>query len=261
MNTIKVLVTVGCLTVVSSALSAEVWCSTNSEVKVKFSATRISLTKSTYFDYLQGKVSLSARSSKKYFKRPILRVVVLTDENGARAVRDTIIDEPNLKIVDDMESSGRFWCRSWWSDNWVTKTTTMPDHGYTGSEAIGKNEMDPRCRTVSQLSSNQVEVAKAKYSNVTYIGLPLDVQTRKGLKGLKQQTMFGYCRFDEDEKATMLGYRLEVWQNGECIAYWDSIRASDIKRLELPEDWHVSFAHPEKFKYRSPWATKEVVRQ
>jgi len=208
MKVMKFIVAAGGLALAASVSAAEIWCSTNSEVKAKFSATRIGITKSTYFDYLQGKIGVTVRTSKKYFKRPILRVVVLTDENCTRAVRDTIVDEPNLKIVDDTESSGRMWYSHWWNDNWVTKTTTMPNYGYTGSDAIGKNLKDPRCRTVAELSSNQVEVAKAKFSNVTYLGLPLDVQVRKALKGMKEQTMFGYCRFDEDERATMLGYRL-----------------------------------------------------
>ena len=244
---------------VGTCYAAKTWSSPDSEVKAKFSTTRIGVTKSADFHYLQGKISVSYKSASKFFKKPILRVVVLTEENGARAVRDTIMDEPNLKIVSDRESDGGYWCESWWNNNWVTKTTTMPEHW--DSDSIGKNVPDPRCRTIAEISSNQVEVAKAKYAVANYLGLPLDVQVRQGLKGTKFQTMFGYCRFNWNEGVKMLGYRLEVWQGGQCVAYWDSISASEIAKYEIPEDWHVSFAYPDKFQYRSPWAAKKVVRQ
>ena len=58
----------------------------------------------------------------------------------------------------------------------------------------------------------------------------------------------------------MLGYRIEMWYRGGCVAVYDTIRASDLKKLQLPEDWHVSFAHPEKFKYRSPYSKKDAVK-
>ena len=35
------------------------------------------------------------------FIRPILRVVVRSGENGARVVRDSIMDEPNVKVLND----------------------------------------------------------------------------------------------------------------------------------------------------------------
>ena len=64
----------------------------------------------------------------------------------------------------------------------------------------------------------------------------------------------------ERENAKMLGYRIEMWYRGGCVAVYDTIRASDLKKLQIPEDWHVSFAHPEKFKYRSPYSKKDAVK-
>ena len=72
--------------------------------------------------------------------------------------------------------------------------------------------------------------------------------------------MFGYCKFDKHENAKMLGYRIEVWYKGGCVAVYDTLRASDVKKLEIPENWHVSFKHPQKFKYRSPFSNKNAVR-
>ena len=208
------------------------------EIAAKFTATRISVTKSKEFDYLQGKIGVSIKTPLKFFKRPVLRVVVLTEENGSRVVRDSIMDEPNLKVTDESDTIQR--C-----------TTTA------GND---ENEPPPYERYIDEISKNQSEVAKETFANVTYVGLPLGHQWRRGLKGDRKQHMFGYARFDKDENAKMLGYRIEVWYRGGCVATYDTIRASDLKKIQLPEDWHVSFKHPEKFKYRSPFAKKNAVK-
>ena len=208
------------------------------EITVKFSGTRISVTKSKNSDYLQGKIAVSIKTPLKVFKRPVLRVVVLSDENGSRVVRDSIMDEPNVKVLND-------------SDTLLQHTTTA------GNE---ENEPPRWQRYIEEISKNQSEVSKETFSNVTYLGLPLDTQIRRGLKGLREQHMFAYAQFDKQENAKMLGYRIEMWYRGGCVATYDTIRASDLKKLQLPEDWHVSFAHPEKFKYRSPYSKKNAVR-
>lgn len=208
------------------------------EITVKFSGTRIGITKSKDSDYLQGRIAASIRTSLKVFKRPVLRVVVLSDENGSRVVRDSIMDEPNVKVLND-------------SDTLLQHTTTA------GNE---ENEPPRWQRYIEEISKNQSEVSKETFANVTYVGLPLGTQTRRGLKGWRTQHMFAYAQFDKQENAKMLGYRIEMWYRGGCVASYDTIRASDLKRLQLPEDWHVSFAHPEKFKYRSPYSKKDAVK-
>ena len=72
--------------------------------------------------------------------------------------------------------------------------------------------------------------------------------------------LFGYAKFDRDENAKMSGYRIEMWYRGVCVSVYDTIRSGDLKRLQLPEDWHVSFKHPETFKYRTPYSKKAAVR-
>ena len=193
------------------------------EITVKFSGTRIGVTKSKNSDYLQGRIAASIRTSLKVFKRPVLRVVVLSDENGSRVVRDSIMDEPNVKVLND-------------SDTLLQHTTTA------GNE---ENEPPRWQRYIEEISKNQSEVSKETFANVTYVGLPLGTQVRHGLKGTRLQHMFAYAQFDKQENAKMLGYRIEMWYRGGCVAAYDTIRTSDLKRLQLPEDWHVSFAHPE----------------
>lgn len=111
-----------------------------------------------------------------------------------------------------------------------------------------------------EISANQSEVSAERYKSVSYVGLPLGTQGRLGLRGFRTQHMFGYCKFNKDENAKMLGYRIEMWYKGGCVAAYDTLRPSDIKKLQIPEDWHVSFKHPQKFKYRSPFSSKAAVR-
>ena len=112
----------------------------SSEVVAKFGATRISVTKNEFKDYLQGKIAVSFRTKLKYFKKPILRVVLLTEENGSRVVRDCIIDEPNVKMVSESDSMDR-------------NTTTA------GNDL---NEPPFWHRYVEEISQTQSEVAAAK---------------------------------------------------------------------------------------------------
>ena len=102
-------------------------------------------------------------------------------------------------------------------------------------------------------------MSKEKYGTVTYAGIPLDTQYSRSISGrTKEKYVFGYAKFDRDEKAVLLGYRIEVWYNGACVSVFDTIKASQLNRLQLPEDWYVSFKYPEKFKYRAPLSNKNV---
>lgn len=208
------------------------------DLKVKFGATRIGVTKSKEYDYLQGRITVTIKSKLKVFPKPILRVVLLTDENGSRVVRDSIIDEPDVKVISQSDSIER-------------DTTTA-----------GNDQNEPSFwhKYIEEISANQSEVSAERYKSVAYVGLPIGTEIRKGLKGLREQHMFGYCKFDKQENAKMLGYRIEMWYKGGCVAVYDTLRTSDIKKLSIPEDWHVSFKHPQKFKYRSPFAKKAAVR-
>ena len=209
------------------------------EISVKFSGTRIGVTKHKEYDMLEGKITASVRSKLKFFKRPVMRVVVLSEENGSRVIRDSIMDEPNIKVISRADTLSR----------------------YTTTEGNNENEPPPYERYIDEISKNQSEVSKDVFANVTYTGLPMGKEHFRTIKGTYRTVhVFGYARFDKDENAKMLGYRIEMWYRGSCVASYDTIRASDLKRLELPADWHVSFKHPEKFKYRSPYSRKDAVR-
>lgn len=207
------------------------------DITAKFSNTRIGIVKSKGLDYVQGTVTANIRSELKYFKKPIVRVILLTNENGSRVIRDTIVDEPNIKMINH-------------SDSVEHHTTTF---GNDNNEPWGVRKY------IEEISINQSEVSKEQFSKVSYVGLPLGGNWGHGIKGPKWRNMFGFARFDKDENAKLIGYRIEMWQKGNCVEVYDTVRPSMLRRLELPEDWHVSFKYPEKFKYRSPFSRKHVV--
>lgn len=214
---------------------------TSQEISVKFSATRIGIVRHKDYDMVEGKITATVKSQLKFFKRPVLRVVVLTEENGSLVVRDSLMDEPNIKVL----STG--------SDTLLRYTTT---------DGSSENESPAFGRYVEELSKNQTEVSKAVFSTVSYYGLPMGFELRRTIKGtFRKEHIFGYAKFDKDENAKMIGCRIEMWYRGNCVATYDTIKSSDSKKYQLPEDWHVSFMHPEKFKYRSPFSSKSAVRR
>lgn len=216
----------------------EILAAESPDITVKFSGTRLGVVKSKGYDYIQGTITANVRSKLKFFKKPVLRVVLLTEENGSRVIRDIIVNEPNIKMMEASDTLSHF--------------TTTEGNSQNESWAL---------KYIEELSANQSEVSKAQYAKVSYVGIPLGGHWGHGVKGAKWRNMFGFSKFDKDENAKMVGYRLEMWQKGECVAVYDTISASAIKRLQLPEDWHISFKYPDKFKYRSPFERKHVVRQ
>lgn len=53
------------------------------------------------------------------------------------------------------------------------------------------------------------------------------------------------------EHAKLLGYRLELWQNGGLVDSFESDRTA-MRRVNVPEDWHVKGKHNGKIVYRWP---------
>ena len=93
----------------------------------------------------------------------------------------------------------------------------------------------PREATPARYSSYQAEVSADAWDSVTF-GNP------------KTSFFTGYA---VPEKAKLLLYRLEVWQDGKLLASQDSDRRL-AKKLALPEDWYVKGKYPGKFSYRYP---------
>ena len=114
-----------------------------SDVSAKFSSTRISTSRIRDNQYVQGKIGLSIKTKLKYLKKPILRVVLLLEENGARVIRDSIMDEPDIKMINASDSI----------DNRDNYTTTN-----------GNNNNEPyyRRRYIEEIAAAQNEVTIEK---------------------------------------------------------------------------------------------------
>lgn len=262
---------------VSPCMAAQERSSKGLPVNIRFTSTCISQVRDSGIDYIKGKVSFNLQTKNNYIKRPILRVVMLTDENGTRAIRDVIMREPSLKVTSDSDGGSIY-----------NMTTTIPSRR---TNDAGKNIPDCNVRTIECISKIESEVSKEAYTSANYEGVLLG---RIYKKKHGYMPIFGFCKFNDGEKAKLLGYRLEVWVDGQCITSWESFSAITRKKYDLPDDWHITtvlddkplktnesieqkevkavrmvytsatrvsryvFKYASKFQYRSPWAIKGV---
>jgi hypothetical protein len=96
-----------------------------------------------------------------------------------------------------------------------------------------------RDQTPAQVSKWQMEVSKDACNTVTFGDL------RTGF--------FNDCGISSS-RAKLIGYRLELWQNGSLVKSFDSA-AHVVRRAGAPEDWHVKGKYPGKIAYRWPPAS------
>ena len=91
-------------------------------------------------------------------------------------------------------------------------------------------------QTPAQVSKWQMEISKDACNTVTFGDL------RTGF--------FNDCGISSS-RAKLIGYRLELWQNGGLVKSFDSA-AHVVRRAGAPEDWHVKGKYPGKIAYRWP---------
>ena len=91
-------------------------------------------------------------------------------------------------------------------------------------------------QTPAQVSKWQMEISKDACNTVTFGDL------RVGF--------FNDCGISSS-RAKLIGYRLELWQNGGLVKSFDSA-AHVVRRAGAPEDWHVKGKYPGKIVYRWP---------
>ena len=91
-------------------------------------------------------------------------------------------------------------------------------------------------QTPAQISRWQMEVSKDAWSTVTF--------------GDSRTGFFNDCGISPS-RAKLIGYRLELWQNGGLVRSFDSA-AYAVRSAGAPEDWHVKGKYPDKIAYRWP---------
>lgn len=93
-----------------------------------------------------------------------------------------------------------------------------------------------RGQTPEKVSKSQPEVSTAAYSRAIF-------------GDVKNGFFNGYGV--NAAKGKLIGYRLELWQDGSLIAAYDSDKSA-IRRAGAPEDWYVKGKYPGKITYRWP---------
>lgn len=95
--------------------------------------------------------------------------------------------------------------------------------------------LDPE-HTVSQISTWSQDVTASEWRTVTYGDPKSGFFKRYGL---------------DAEKAKLLCYRIEIWQNGVLVDSYD-YGYRQAKRAGVPEDWYLKGKHPGAISYRWP---------
>ncbi|MBO5905520.1 MAG: hypothetical protein J6Q84_03770 [Kiritimatiellae bacterium] len=211
------------------------------EIDAKFTKTRLSMVQSKDMDYIQGTISarIKSKTKSKYIKKPILRLVVLTEENGALHINEMIMKDVGVN--------------------------KLPRYVFGSSIESNENQSI----SIEDLSYNQTQVSLSTYSNVSYYGYTLEddnrysVNTYRSRDGSsrsyityrssdrKSRTPTGYIKFKLDQEVKMIGYRIELWNNGVLASSYDSMRDNVLKKYDLPEDWYISNKYTQKFKYKT----------
>lgn len=96
-----------------------------------------------------------------------------------------------------------------------------------------------REQTVARISKGQTDVTASDWRQLTY-GDP-----KVGF----------FKQYRTDEKAKLICYRVEIWQNGVLVDSYDS-GYRQAKRQGVPEDWYIKGKHPGAISYRWPPAPK-----
>ena len=91
------------------------------------------------------------------------------------------------------------------------------------------------------------QFATRQYSNRQ---LEVDSETLKTMAFGNPKSAF-FAGYGIPDKAKLLLYRLEVWQDGKMIGEYDS-DSKAVKKLGLPDDWFVKGKHVGKIVYKYP---------
>ena len=139
--------------------------------------------------------------------------------------------KPLLRVVLLMEEKD--------SGTRIIRDCILDDPKPDGKMGVDYNHTRRGQASIGEKSASQPEVAKEKYETVRY----------EGYRFSKNKRCYAFYHTSNGSKHQLLGYRLECWYKGTCISTFDSFRPMELRKLHMPDDWHVMFKHPNKFKY------------
>ena len=161
-----------------------------------------------------GQFKVDMSFAKNVAKKPVMRLTCLCEVSGALVASCVFLDKPETtKGLSRSEISTAF------------KASGAKE---------GPKERESFCADPAKFTPYLEEVSKETYMSATYGTPDLDK---------------GFFRLGRSEKMPrMLLYRIEVWQNGSCVAKYESSRAG-LGAYGVPPDWHEWKKYPQKFKY------------
>ena len=161
-----------------------------------------------------GQFKVDMSFAKKMAKKPVMRLTCLCEVNGVLTASCIFLDKPETnRGLSRSEISA------------ALKASGVKEGSKEG-ESFGT---DP-----SKFTPHLGEVSKEAYMSATY-----------GTPDLNK----GFFRLGRSEKMPrMLLYRIEVWQNGFCVAKYESPRTG-LGAYDIPPDWYEWKKYPQKFKY------------
>ena len=161
-----------------------------------------------------GQFRVDMSFAKKMVKKPVMRLMSLCELDGALIAGCIFLDKPET-------SRGL---------NRSEVSAALKAAGVKAGSKEGESfRVDPE-----KFTPYLGEVSKEAYSSATY-----------GTPDLGK----GFFRLGRAEKMPrMLLYRIEVWQNGVCVAKHESSHTG-LGAYDIPPDWHAWKKYPGKFKY------------
>ena len=161
-----------------------------------------------------GQFKVDMSFAKKMAKKPVMRLMCLCEVNGVLTASCIFLDKPE---------TNRGLNRS-------EILTALKASGVKEGSKEGESfRADP-----AKFTPYLGEVSKEAYMSATYGTPDLDK---------------GFFRLGRSEKMPrILLYRIEVWQNGFCVAKYESSRTG-LGAYDIPSDWHEWKKYPQKFKY------------
>ena len=161
-----------------------------------------------------GQFKVDMSFAKKMAKKPVMRLTCLCEVNGVLTAGCIFLDKPDTnRGLNRSEIS-----------------TALKASGVKEGSKEGESfRADPE-----KFTPHLGEVSKETYTSATY-----------GTPDLGK----GFFRLGRSEKMPrMLLYRIEVWQNGFCVAKYESSRTG-LGAYDIPPDWYEWKKYPKKFKY------------
>ena len=183
---------------------------------VRISSPKLSVSREKAESEVQvtGQFKVEMSFARKTAKKPVVRLVCLSEINGALVANCIFLDKPGTgRGMDRSEIAGAL----------KASGVEIP------WKEREKLQTDP-ARFTPYLS----EVVRDAYASAIY-----------GTADIRR----GFFRLGRSEKIPKLVlYRIEVWQNGVLTAKFDSPRTG-LGAYEIPADWHEWKKYPQKFKY------------